>query len=43
MKQTLESSWTVMEFEINSLLFITREGPNDSWRVHTTVLFHNVE
>jgi len=39
-KQKLQSEWTPLEFEVNELLFITREGPNDSWRVHTAVKLH---
>lgn len=38
-KQSIESTWEPIEFEAKELLFITREGPNDTWKIHTRVQF----
>jgi len=39
-KETTQRQWKTMAFEVSEIQFITREGPNDKWKIHSTLQFH---
>ncbi len=36
-KDYLQSNWETMQFEVLEIHFITREGLNDKWKIHTSI------
>jgi len=41
-RDKLQQNWVCMQFEVSEIHFITREGPNDKWKIHTSVDFVGV-